>query len=138
MQAAQLVAAALEELRDRKKPRLSWGQGEKRERESSQSRAASHVLVRWQKRGEPFGETAVATHVCTYTQTQRPREPRTSDTNDPQRKMQSPISLALRRTEGSVERLGSFSSSLLSSLKDLVFLQCIIEHRLGPLVKIKP
>ena len=34
-QAAQLVAAALVELRDRKKPRLSWGQGEKeRETES--------------------------------------------------------------------------------------------------------
>lgn len=49
------------------------GAGRERERERESGRA-SCVLVKWQKRGEPFGKTAVAIHVCTQTHTGRQAE----------------------------------------------------------------
>lgn len=56
------------------------GAGRERERESG--RAASCLLVKWQKRGEPVGETAVATHVCTYTHTGQQSELQEEQKND--------------------------------------------------------
>lgn len=50
------------------------GAGRENERERESGRAASCVLVKWQKRGEPSAKTAVATHVCTQTHTGRQSE----------------------------------------------------------------
>ena len=91
-QAAQLVAAALVELRDRKKPRLSWGQGEKeRETESRLLCPGKMAEERW----APCKNSSGHTRVHTDTHWEAVWAPETVKSMTPQRKKPRPISCSL-------------------------------------------